>query len=170
MDSSAPLHFSTHGDSDAPAIALLHGGGVGGWMWKPVIAHLSGFRILVPDLPEQSHSENVGPFSMQLAAQKVAELIRANTPNGRAHVAGLSAGAQTLVRLLADFPDTVERAFVSSAIMLPIPGLGWMSSPTVFAATYQSSIGPFENWDWWMRINMKYSAGLGDEFFRVGRA
>lgn len=47
------LFFKEFGRADAPTIVVLHGGGVGGWMWKPQIAQLeAGYHLLVPDLPE----------------------------------------------------------------------------------------------------------------------
>jgi pimeloyl-ACP methyl ester carboxylesterase len=165
MDSLHPLHYQSTGPDGAPTIVLLHGGGVSGWMWKPVIAQLPDYHLLVPDLPEQGGSVEVGPFSLKLAAQKVAEMIRAQGHGGRAHIAGLSAGAQTLVQLLADSPELVDHAVVSSAIMLPVGGLSWAGSQGVMAWSYKLGVAPFKNWDWWIRVNMKYSANVPDEFF-----
>jgi len=138
---------------------------VSGWMWGPVIAELLDYHILVPDLPEQGDSAEVGPFSLKLAAQKVAEMIRAQGHGGQAHVAGLSAGAQALVQLLADSPELVDHALVSSAIMYPIRGLAWAGSRAVLEWSYRLGVAPFKNWDWWIRVNMKYSANVPDEFF-----
>jgi pimeloyl-ACP methyl ester carboxylesterase len=49
------------------------------------------------------------PFSMELAAQKVAELIRDHAHGSKATVVGLSEGAQITVQLLATAPEHVER-------------------------------------------------------------
>jgi pimeloyl-ACP methyl ester carboxylesterase len=165
MDPSQPLHTQAIGPGQASTIVLIHGGGVSGWMWRPVISYLPEYHILVPDLPEQGGSVDVGPFTLRFAARKVAETIRLWAHGGRAHVVGLSAGAQTLVQLLADSPELVDHAVVSSALMRPVSGLGWAGSPRLLAWAYKLSIAPFRNWEWWIRTNMKYSANVPDEFY-----
>jgi pimeloyl-ACP methyl ester carboxylesterase len=98
-------------------------------MWRPVIEQLSEFDCLAVDLPEHGESRCVAPFSMELSARAVAELIRSQTRDGKAVVVGLSEGAQVTVQLLADSPGRAEKAIVSSALVRPLPGMGWMSSP-----------------------------------------
>ncbi len=146
-------------------ILFLHGGGSAGWMWQPVVERLSEFHCLVPDLPEHGESALVKPFSMALAAQKTAELIRAKARGGKAIVVGLSEGAQVAVQMLASTPDVIKGAFISSALLLPMPGAKLYSSRGLIAALFRISVPPFRNSDWWIRINMKYAAGIPDEFF-----
>lgn len=102
---------------------------------------------------------------MQLAAIKTAELIRDQTSGGRACVVGLSEGAQIIVQLLATAPERVEKAIISSALLRPIPGLGWVSSQPLLALMYRLSIPPFKASDWWIRLNMKYAAGIPDDYY-----
>jgi pimeloyl-ACP methyl ester carboxylesterase len=165
MSTLASLAFQAFGPNDAPTIVFLHGGGVGGWMWRPVIKFLPDYRCLAPDQPEHGGSRQIGPFSMELAANKVAELIRDQVPGGKACVVGMSEGAQIIVQLLATAPERVEKAIISSALLRSIPGLGWVSSPALLAWSYRLSIPPFINSDWWIRLNMKYAAGVPDEFY-----
>jgi pimeloyl-ACP methyl ester carboxylesterase len=165
MSSSPTLYSEAFGPNNAPTIVFLHGGGAGGWMWQPVIQNLSDYHCLTPDQPEHGSNRQVAPFSMQLAAEKVAELIRAQAHGGKATVVGLSEGAQIAVQLLAAAPELVEKAVVSSALLLPIPGLGWVSSRALLAWAYRLSIPPFRNSDWWIRLNMKYSAGVPEVFY-----
>ncbi len=134
-------------------------------MWQPVIKYLPDYHCLTPDQPEHGSSRQIAPFSMELSAEKVAELIRDQAQGGKAFVVGLSEGAQITVQLLATAPERVEKAVVSSALLLPIPGLGWVSSPALLAWAYRISIPPFRNADWWIRLNMKYAAGVPDEFY-----
>ncbi|HEY3342167.1 MAG TPA: alpha/beta hydrolase, partial [Anaerolineae bacterium] len=129
-----------------------------------VVERLPEFHCLTPDLPEQGQSGAVKPFSMTLAAQCVADLIRANAHGGKANVVGLSEGAQVTVALLASAPEILTSAFVSSALLRPIPG-AWMYTPGMLAATYYTFIAPFSNWDAWIRLNMRYSAGIPDAYF-----
>lgn len=146
-------------------IVFLHGGGVGGWMWRPAIAHLPEYRCLAPDLPGHGGSRGAGPFTMERAALEVAALIGEQAAGGRAHVVGLSEGAQVIVQLLATAPEVVERAVISSALLRPIPGLGWVSSPALLAWAYRLSMQPLRHSQWWIRLNMKYAAGIPDAFY-----
>jgi pimeloyl-ACP methyl ester carboxylesterase len=164
MPQSSPLFVQASGPVNVPKIVFLHGGGGGAWMWEPAIALLPDYRCLAPDLPEHGHSRAIGPFSMKLAAEKVAQVIREQA-GGKAVVVGLSEGAQVLVQLLADSPELVERAFISSALLRPIPGTGWASSPAMLRWSYRVSIPPFRNTDWWIRLNMKYAAGVPDQYY-----
>ena len=163
--SSSQLAFQCSGPEKAPSIVFLHGGGAGLWMWQPVIGHLPDYHCLAPDQPEHGGSRAVKPFSMALAAEKVAELIRNQAHGGKACVVGLSEGAQIIVQLLASAPEVVEKAIVSSALLRPVPGLGWAKSPALLAWSYRLSIPPFRNSGWWIRLNMKYAVGIPDEFY-----
>lgn len=145
MESSTSLYVRSSGPAGAPVIVFLHGGGSSSWMWQPVIDLLPQYHCLAPDLPEHGQSRAVGPFSMELAADKVTDIIRAN--GGRAVVVGLSEGAQVLVQLLASAPELVERAFISSALLRPLPGMGWFSSPGLIRWMYRLSVTPFQNND-----------------------
>lgn len=162
---ASSLVYQTFGPNNGPTIIFLHGGGVGWWMWLPVIKQLPEYHCLAPDQPEHGGSRPLAPFSMALAAEKTAELIRQQAHGGKACVVGLSEGAQITVQLLAAAPEVVEKAFVSSAILRPIPGMGWASSRPMLAWSHRLFITPFKNADWWIRLNMKYAAGVPDEFY-----
>jgi pimeloyl-ACP methyl ester carboxylesterase len=146
-------------------LLFLHGGGAAGWMWQPVIEHMPEYHCLVPDLPEHGESAGVKPFSMLLAAEKCAELVRLRAHEGKAVVVGLSEGAQVAVQMLASAPDCIDRAMISSALLLPMPGAKMVSSPRLLAAAFRWSIPPFRNVDWWIRLNMKYAAGIPEAFY-----
>lgn len=163
--SDSSLSSEAFGPNNAPTIVFLHGGGVGWWMWLPVIKYLPDYHCLTPDQPEHGSNRQIAPFSMELSAEKVADLILQQAHGGKACVVGLSEGAQITVQLLATAPERVEKAVVSSAILLPVPGLGWVSSPALLAWAYRLTIPPFKNADWWIRLNMKYAAGVPDEFY-----
>jgi pimeloyl-ACP methyl ester carboxylesterase len=165
MSTLISLDFQAFGPNNAPTIVFLHGGGAGWWMWQPVIKYLPDYHCLTPDQPEHGSNRQIAPFSMELSAEKVAELIRDQAQGGKAYVVGLSEGAQITVQLLATAPERVEKALVSSALLLPIRGLGWVSSPALLAWAYRISFPPFRNADWWIRLNMKYAAGIPDEFY-----
>jgi pimeloyl-ACP methyl ester carboxylesterase len=159
------LYFTESGTANSSTIVLLHGGGVGGWMWRDVAAILSkDFHCLIPDLPEQGESLAVAPFTHTLAMASVAALIRDHAHGGKAHVVGLSEGAQVVVAMLSRCPGVIDHAVVSSAILRPMSG-AWMYSRGMFAWMYRWFIAPLKNNDGWIRLNMRYSAGIGDAYF-----
>lgn len=165
IDSKRELYFESAGPADAPTIVFLHAGGVSGWMWQAQLEALSQqYHILVPDLPEQGESLAVAPFTHAFAAEKVAGLIRAQAHGGKAHVVGLSEGAQVTVALLAAHPEVMQTALVSSAILRPLPG-SWMYTRAMFVWSYRLAMAPFKKSDAWIRLNMRYSAGIGEAYF-----
>jgi pimeloyl-ACP methyl ester carboxylesterase len=118
------LYVRESGPTTAPTVVFLHGGGASGWTWLPALERLPEYHTLVPDLPEQGQSRGTAPLTIASAAAEVAELVRSRAHGERAHVVGLSLGAQTGVELLATAPEVVERAFLTGALVRPVMGLG----------------------------------------------
>ncbi len=159
------LYVERWGSEAKAAIVFLHGGGVGGWMWKPQVERLGrSYRCLLLDLPGQGRSRAAGPFSHARAAEMTAELIRREVKGGKAHVVGLSEGAQVAVELLSRAPEIVDHAVVSSALLHPVPGQ-WMYTRGMLAWSYRLAMAPLRGSDAWIRLNMKYSAGLPETYF-----
>jgi pimeloyl-ACP methyl ester carboxylesterase len=154
------------GPASAETIVFLYGGGAAAWVWQPQVDALSAeYHCLVPDLPEHGRSAEVKPFTIQGSAAMIADLIRKKAHNGRAHVVGLSQGAQINLALMALAPEIVDHSFVSSALVRPLPGGMDKLSQKMAAAMYRWSVEPFKKNDWWTRVNMKYSAGIPDAYF-----
>ncbi len=165
MSGSTNLVFDESGPPQAETLVFLHGGGAGAWMWGPVIERLPEFHCLAPDLPQHGRSQE-GPFSMAGAAEAVAGLIRRQSASGRAHVVGLSLGAQVLVELLSRAPERVQTALISSALLCPLPGSGLgLYRPWSLALAYWTMMAPFKNWEAWIRLNARYSAGVPEAYF-----
>lgn len=137
-------------------------------MWRPQVEQLGDFHCLVPDLPEQGQSKDEGPFSIAGSAHLIAELIQARAHGGRAHVVGLSEGAQITVALLSLAPERVQSAVVSSALLRPIPGAGLLT-PGVIRWSYRWFAAPLKNSEWWIRLNMKYAAGVPEPYYPAFR-
>jgi len=158
------LYFQVFGPATAPTIIFLHGGGVSGWMWQPQIEQLHDFHCLVPDLPEQGQSVNEKPFTIHGSAERIAELIRTRAHNGKAHVVGLSEGAQITVALLSIASERVDHAIISSALVHPIPG-GSLMTPNLIALSYRWFVQPLKHSEWWIRLNMRYAAGIPAKYY-----
>lgn len=95
MSSETPqtLSYTMHNNSGAETIVLIHGGFSSSKEWEKVLPALSEkYHILIPDLPGHGASSHV-PFSVELSAKLILDLISALAHNGRAHVIGFSLGA-----------------------------------------------------------------------------
>jgi len=158
------LYVQEAGPAAAPTIVFLHGGGGAGWMWQPQVEGLGEFHCLVPDLPEHGRSVDVKPFTIAGSAELIAELIRTRAHGGRAHVVGLSEGAQITVALLAGAPELVDHAIVSSALVRPISGAR-IVRPGLIRWSFRLFVAPLRNIEWWTRLNMKRAAGVPDEYY-----
>lgn len=102
-------------------VLLLHGGGVSGWMWRPVLNQLSGaVRAIVPDLPGHGTSGSIDYESHADTVKRLAELLRDRAPGG-AIVAGFSLGGQLAIALASEHPELVRGALVVSAETKPAP-------------------------------------------------
>ncbi|MBP2019737.1 pimeloyl-ACP methyl ester carboxylesterase [Symbiobacterium terraclitae] len=156
---SLPCHIS--GPASAPPILFLHGGGVSGWMWEPVVDRLSDrFRCLVPDLPGHGRLA-CERFSFAGAVAALAELIR-TAAGGPVHVVGLSLGAQTALHLIASHPHLVGRAVVSGALTRPLPGIG--PYRVLLRLTF-----PLAHREWMIRANAR-QLGIPREYLAQFRA
>jgi len=165
MNESVPLFFESTGPETTQTIVFLHGGGAAGWMWRKQVDALSNrFHCLVPDLPEQGKSVNSGAFSMELAADLVAELISYHVSEKKAHIVGLSEGAQVAVALLSRHPEVVDHAVISSAILHPLPGMQFYT-PGLIRGSHRWFVEPLKNNNWWIKLNMQYAAGIPDNYF-----
>lgn len=171
IDTKSNLYFESAGPENAKAIVFLHGGGIAGWMWREQVrAFQSEYHCLVPDLPEQGRNTNTGtgPYTTEGAADRIADLIQSQAHGSRAHVAGLSEGAQVIVALLSRHPDVLDHAVVSSAILRPM----WANRISGRTASwmYRWFMVPFKNSDWWIRLNMRGQTGLSDDYFEDFKA
>lgn len=105
--------------ASGPRVLLLHGGGVGGWMWQPLRERMGdGYRFIVPDLPGHDASADE---TYRTHAQTVAELARI-VDDGSGEplaVAGFSLGAQLALLLASQRPELVDRVAVVSAQAKP---------------------------------------------------
>jgi 3-oxoadipate enol-lactonase len=102
------------GDSSLTPLVLLHGLGMGAWIWRPVLPLLASHQplSLTPDLPGFGSAAPAGPFSMEKAAQSVVDLVRAQN-HGPAHIFGLSLGAMVALQVYQSTPEVVASLILS---------------------------------------------------------
>ena len=160
------LHIYESGTREQPAILFLHGSPLSGRMWQPQLDLLPDFHCLAPDLPEHGQSARIGPFEMNDTVRQLADLIRAASPDGRAHVVGLSFGGVVAQAMMVQTPEVVDHVILSGTaarlnstlltvlkiqIALNRPLMRWLS-PTQLAALVR----------WQFGIPAQYSALLED--------
>ncbi|MFD7306665.1 alpha/beta fold hydrolase [Promicromonospora sp. NPDC059942] len=150
------LWWTETGPSDAPVVLLLHGGGVGAWMWRGQVAALRDrYRVVTPDLPGHDHSAAMPFPSAAELVEDLAGLLKEVGP--AATVVGFSFGAQLTVALAAAHPDLVARAVVISALTEPmsLPGL---------SAWLVRAAAPLGGQRWFARLQAK-ALYIDDEMF-----
>lgn len=106
--------------ADPAPMLFLHGGGVAGWMWQPVLAGLDdGARPIVPDLPGHGGPADASAYSSH--DETVEGLARRLEVEDRpATVIGFSLGAQLAILLASRRPDLVDRVIAISAQAVPL--------------------------------------------------
>ncbi|EKV04826.1 Alpha/beta hydrolase fold-1 [Penicillium digitatum] len=133
MATDYPVSYSSWNDSGLPSIVLIHGAFVSGNWWNLVVPYLSTrYHVLAPDLPGHGQSTQE-EFSVQSAADFLAQLIRDKASDSHAHVVGHSLGARIAIQLACAYPDLVQSVFVSGFMSIPrtgftpyIPRAVWM--------------------------------------------
>ena len=99
----ANIHIETTGSG--PNLVLLHGWGMSGAVWQPIVKSLSKlFTLHIVDLPGMGLSRPTEPYHLHIIAEKVAEMLPAN-----ADIVGWSWGGQVAMRIAIDHPDAVRR-------------------------------------------------------------
>ena len=88
-----------------PNLVLIHGWGMNGSVWQPLVKPLSKyFTLHLLDLPGMGYSKPIEPLHLHVLAEKVAEIMPAN-----ADLLGWSLGGQVAMRIALDYPDLVRR-------------------------------------------------------------
>ncbi len=111
------LHVVETGQGNPETIIFLHAEGLAGWIWNEQVKAFPDYHCLVLDLPEHGQSSGVKPFTIAGAAEMVVDLIQNRAHNGKAHLVGLSLGAQVAVQILATRPEVVDHALLTGTLL-----------------------------------------------------
>lgn len=113
------LYVETIGSG--PDLVLLHGWGMHGGVWQPVMEVLSSFsRVHVVDLPGLGRSGSTAPYTLEALADAVAQAAPANTV-----VCGWSLGGQIALRWALDRPQQVRKLVLVGATPRFVSGEDW---------------------------------------------
>ncbi|KAK8045629.1 hypothetical protein PG993_005653 [Apiospora rasikravindrae] len=86
--------------------------------WVHIWPKLSEYHLIIPDLPQHSRSRHVKPFSFDLSADLVADLIRKHAHDGKAHLVGMSTGGYIALEMVRRHPDVIQSVFASGVSYL----------------------------------------------------
>ena len=125
------LRFTQTGsDTSRPYILYLHGLGIAGWCWQPVVDQMHGHDALIPDLPGHGGSAAIAWHSLKDSAEQVARVVD-TVPRERAiYVTGHSLGAYVGSILLTLRPDRFAGAMLSGF------HVGRLRAPMLWNAAY----------------------------------
>jgi pimeloyl-ACP methyl ester carboxylesterase len=111
------LYFKETGIKNQETIIFLHGGCLGGWIWDEQVESFHDYHCIVVDLPEHGKSTIFKSFTIKSAAGMVVNLIKNHAHGGKAHLVGISLGAQIIVQILATHPDVVSHALITGTLI-----------------------------------------------------
>ena len=124
------LYFTQHNADQRTTVIFIQGAGGDGQDWLPIAQRMTAYHTILPDLPAHGKSVDIKPFSKELSARLLADLIRNHAHNSKAHIVGLSLGAFVAVELATKYPDLVLDMFVSGLKCLP-PNLATGITPYI---------------------------------------
>lgn len=139
-----------------PNLVLIHGWGMSGAVWQPLVKNLSKFFTLhIVDLPGMGLSRTIEPFHLHAIAEKVAERLPAN-----ADIVGWSLGAQVAMRIALDFPDLVRRLVLVGATPCFV-NKTFDSEAVEYKVTWDAGMAPEVFGDFADNINADYHKTMG---------
>ncbi len=105
----AKIHIEVIGTG--PNLVLIHGWGMNGSVWHPLVKRLSkNFTLHIVDLPGMGFSQIISPYHLYSIAEKVAEMLPNNTA-----MLGWSLGGQVAIRIALDQPEVVKQLVLVGA-------------------------------------------------------
>lgn len=156
--------FETFGDSDKPAVLLIHGGGLSYWMWQPQIdALLPDYYVIAPVLDGHGEESETEFKSIAKSAVQILDYVERNCGGKVFAVCGLSIGAQITVELLSRSNDLAEKAIIESAMVIPEKWVALLAKPMLDCSWFLTK----KRWFAKLQAKQMYiSDGMFDDYFR----
>lgn len=104
-----------------PNLVLIHGWGMHGGVWQPLVKKLSQyFSLHIVDLPGMGFSGPIEPSGLHAVAEKVADALP-----GSSDICGWSLGGQIAARIALLQPDRVRRLVLVGATPKFVNSADW---------------------------------------------
>lgn len=123
--------YDEYGNNNAPLLVLIHGGGVGGWMWDKQIDYFSVYHCIVPTLQGHGDRSDEDTFSIQGNAIELIDLIKEKGTGKDIHIVGFSIGAQICLEMIHLAPALITTAVINSATVIPMKFVNALIAPTI---------------------------------------
>jgi len=146
------IYLKETGSKNAETIIFLHGGAMAGWMWDEQVKAFNDYHCIVSDLPEHGQSSDVKPFTIRDSAEMIVDIIQNHTINGKAHLVGISLGAQIIVKILSTDPELVDHALISGTLVRTIPHTETLLKLVDYAIKVY---GPVKDTEFFIKANMR---------------
>ncbi|WP_414470164.1 alpha/beta fold hydrolase [Methanobacterium sp. ACI-7] len=111
------LYFKEAGKSNDETIIFLHSEGIAGWMWDKQLEAFGDYHCICLDLPGHGKNAEVKPFTIKGTTDVIIDIIKNKAKNGKAHLVGISLGAQIALQILSVAPEVVDRVLISGALV-----------------------------------------------------
>ena len=157
------LYLKETGNDNPETIVFLHGGALGGWMWDKQLEAFKDYHCLVPDLPEHGKSSEIKPFTIKNAADDILDLIRNRAHGGKAHVVGISLGAQIAVEMLSKSPEIIDHVLISGTLVRRIPATDFLLKLLNYTI---KAYMPIKDTDFLIKANIR-SYNFPKEYFKT---
>ncbi|MFP7255479.1 alpha/beta hydrolase [Terribacillus goriensis] len=109
------MKISTYHDHQEQTLLFLHGGGVGGWMWRKQIVDFKDYRCAVAEL--DFGAENV---SIEHLANQLLNWAEKKKGNGKLSLIGFSIGAQIALQMVSKQPELFCFTMLNSPLTIPV--------------------------------------------------
>lgn len=136
------VHLRVFGDTTNPVLVMLHGWGMSGDIFAPLLDQLSDhFYVVVPDLPGLGRSDAivgqaVTPVVVAERLMKSISVILAGTADQSAIVLGWSLGGNIAAQIAVDYPEQVTCVVLVASNPCFVERQDWplaMSAETYYA-------------------------------------
>jgi pimeloyl-ACP methyl ester carboxylesterase len=113
---SGNIYYSEHpvGQTDLPALVLIHGAGGSSEVWPRQLRRLPGFQVFAIDLPAHGKSTGLAEKSIEGYATQALEWLR-SLDLDRAVLVGHSMGAAIALTVALHAPETISKLVLLGA-------------------------------------------------------